>query len=404
MKIFNVSNILIPRNIDMSKWSVIACDQHTSDVSYWEKLKDFVSDSPSTLNLVIPEAYLNKNVDEIINSSNKSMVEYIDNQIFKEYKNCLIYVERQLTNSSVRKGLIGQVDLEYYSDNINSEKTRILPSECIVENRIFPRIKLREEALLDIPHTLLFCVDKEDKIIGNIKRKVHEINKIYDFDLNMDGGHIVGYRIDNKESKNIVTQLNKLSNESLGFIVADGNHSLMAAKQIYENYKQTHSDYLTSALRYALVEVVNLHSEAIKIYPIHRILSNVDYDKLIEEFTKRFQAEKGNVNKSYKYIEVISEHGTRILSTKTSSMLIENIQKFLDEFISSYGGNIDYIHDEKVLSELCKGENRVGIKFPIITKQQLVEHLKSGKLWTKKSFSVGLESDKRYYLECRALK
>ena len=60
MSIFNSADILLPQNIDFSKWSVVACDQYSSEPEYWKRAKEIAGDSPSTLNIIYPETYLNE--------------------------------------------------------------------------------------------------------------------------------------------------------------------------------------------------------------------------------------------------------------------------------------------------------------------------------------------------------
>ena len=90
---FKEGNILIPKNIDMTKWSVVACDQYTSELDYWKQVREFVKNNPSTLNLILPEVYLNESdVNDRINSINTTMQEYLDSNMFTEYDNSMIYV------------------------------------------------------------------------------------------------------------------------------------------------------------------------------------------------------------------------------------------------------------------------------------------------------------------------
>ena len=71
---FYPADILMPKDCDMTKWAVVACDQFTSEPEYWEAVEKQVGDAPSTLRLILPEANLKApNVDELIENINSSM-------------------------------------------------------------------------------------------------------------------------------------------------------------------------------------------------------------------------------------------------------------------------------------------------------------------------------------------
>lgn len=96
---FKPADILIPKNTDMKKWSVIACDQYTSEPEYWNKLYELIGDSKSALNLVLPEVYLESpDIDKRIEEIHKTMNEYLESDVFEELKDSMIYVERTQSN------------------------------------------------------------------------------------------------------------------------------------------------------------------------------------------------------------------------------------------------------------------------------------------------------------------
>ena len=113
---FYPSDILLPKkDVDMSKWAVVACDQFTSEPEYWERVEKTVGDAPSTLRLILPEANLKApNVDEFIADINASMSKYLEEGIFETLKDSLIYIERGQSDGKIRHGLIGMVDLDQY--------------------------------------------------------------------------------------------------------------------------------------------------------------------------------------------------------------------------------------------------------------------------------------------------
>ena len=294
---FKAGNILIPKNVDMHKWSVVACDQYTSEPKYWEEVENIVKDAPSTLRLTLPEIYLNDtNVEEKIRKINETMIDYLNNDMFNEYENSMIYLERTQSDGKVREGLMGIVDLEDYSYEKGSQ-TLIRATEKTVIERIPPRVKIRENASLELPHIMILIDDEKKEIIENLKNEVTSENKVYDFDLMKKGGHIKGYVLSSNSAKGVISKLEKLADKDnfeakygvkdkgvLLFAMGDGNHSLATAKACYEHIKEElKEEALNHPSRYALVELVNLHSEALEFEAINRVIFDVDVDNLIEE-------------------------------------------------------------------------------------------------------------------------
>ena len=294
--ILKKTNILLPnKNIDLEKWTVIACDQYTSDKNYWDNVEDFVSTSPSTLRLTLPEIYLEEDTFKRINNINNTMLEYLNNNIFTEYKDTMFYIERTLSNNKIRKGIITAIDLEEY-DFKEGSNSLIRATEKTIIERIPPRVKIRENASLELPHIMLLIDDQEKDIIENINTS--NLDKLYDFELMNNSGHIKGYKLDEEEINKINLKLDKYldketfnkkyntnNKDVLLFAVGDGNHSLATAKTCYENIKQTMSkeEYLNHPSRYALVEIVNLHSNSLEFEPIHRVVFNVDINDILKE-------------------------------------------------------------------------------------------------------------------------
>ena len=420
MKIpFKAGNILIPKkNIDMHKWSVVACDQYTSEPDYWEEVNNIVGNSPSTLNLTLPEIYLEeKDVEERIKKINKNMEEMLNNNIFDEYKDSMFYIERTQNDGKVREGLIGIVDLEDYSYEIGSQ-TLIRATEKTVIERIPPRMKVRENALLELPHIMILIDDEKKDIIESIKNKVNDNDIIYDFDLMQKGGHIKGYNLNNNIIDEVITKLEKLADKDnfekkyditnkgvLLFAMGDGNHSLATAKACYEKLKETMSEeeYLNHPARYALVELVNLHSEALEFEAIHRVLFDVDVKDLIDTLYKYYEInEDGNGQK----FELITKDfdKTLYISNPKSNIVVGSIQIFLDEYLKNHNGKIDYIHGEDVTKELGSKEKNIGIIFDPMAKEDLFKTVILDGALPRKTFSMGHSHDKRFYLEARKIK
>ena len=311
MKIpFKAGNILIPKKTDMTKWSVVACDQYTSEPEYWNEVTKIVGDAPSTLNLTLPEIYLEESdVNERIKRINENMNKLLAEDFFNELEDSMIYLERTQSDGKVREGLMGIVDLEDYSYEVGSQ-TLIRATEKTVIERIPPRVKVRENAKLELPHIMILIDDEKKDIIESLKNKVTEKDVVYDFDLMQNGGHIKGYKLNSDVINEINTKLENLADKDyfekkynvydkgiLLFAMGDGNHSLATAKACYENLKKTMSkeEYLNNPARYALVELVNLHSSALEFEAINRVVFDVDSKKLVEELNKYYTInENGN--------------------------------------------------------------------------------------------------------------
>ena len=288
---FKSANILIPKNTDMTKWSVVACDQYTSEPDYWDEVNNIVGSSPSTLRITLPEIYLgSSDEEERIKKINSTMKNYLDNDMFTEYKDSMIYLERTQNDGKVREGLIGMVDLEDYSYEKGSQ-TLIRATEKTVIERIPPRMKVRENALLELPHIMILIDDPEKNIIESLKHEVTNEDMVYNFDLMQKGGHIKGYKLSKNSMDSVISKLESLADQEnfdkkytvsgkgvLLFAMGDGNHSLATAKACYEKLKETMSEeeYLNHPARYALVELVNLHSSALEFEPIHRVIFNTN--------------------------------------------------------------------------------------------------------------------------------
>lgn len=416
---FKKANILLPKTDNMELWSVIACDQYTSEPEYWNKVKEIVKDKPSTLNLILPEIYLEENdVEERINKINQNMKELVSKDFFKEYPDSMFYIERTQSDGLVREGLIGMVDLEAYSYETGST-SMIRATEKTVIERIPPRVKVRKNALLELPHTMILIDDDTKDIIESLKNKVTEQDKVYDFNLMQNGGHIKGYVLPDKDANEVITKLEKLANkeyfnqryglkdkEVLLFAMGDGNHSLATAKACYEELKKTmpKEEYLNSPARYALVEIVNLHSSALEFEAIHRVIFNTDVKKLLNELETYYEISyEETAGQKIDYITKDKEGSIWIRNPK-SNIPVGSLQIFLDDYLKNNEGKIDYIHGEDVVRKFAKEENNIGFILPTMKKQDLFKTVILDGALPRKTFSMGHSNDKRYYLESRKIK
>ena len=417
MNTFTKADILLPQNVELEKWSTIACDQYTSEPEYWEKVREYVGEAPSALKVTFPEVYLSgDDTQKRISGINAEMKKYLDDGIFKEYKNCMIYVERTLSDGRVRKGVVGKLDLEDYDFSKNSGSL-VRATEGTVLERIPPRVKIRENAPLELPHIMILIDDADKKVIEPIAGIKDKLEKVYDFDLMMNGGHITGRLLDDELCDRVCAGLEKLSIEFMSkynmieapeliFAVGDGNHSLAAAKTCWENIKKTLSpeEIETHPARFALCEIVNLHDDALEFEPIHRVLFGVDKDKLFEELNKFYNISMmNNGGQVFEYV-CNGERGEIYVANPSSSLTVGTLQNFLDYYIDKFGGKIDYIHGEDAVLKLASQKGNVGFILPGISKNQLFPTVISDGALPRKTFSMGEADEKRFYLEAKKIR
>ena len=425
MKGLNVPTIMIPKTeIDIQKWTVVACDQYTSELDYWQKVKTLTENSPTTLNLIYPEVYLNESEDEAnsrIKSINETMQKYIDDNVFTEFKG-FVLVDRKTSHAESRKGLVVALDLEEYDYNKGSQ-TLIRATEKTIVDRLPPRIKIRENAPIELPHIMVLIDDPEKTVIEPLFNK--ELETLYDFDLMQNSGHIKGYKLDNPEIiKEIEKKLDVLADEAkfqekypgkgvLLFAMGDGNHSLATAKAIWEQKKSAGASMEDSA-RFALVELVNVHDEGLTFEPIHRVIFKLDINDMFEKakedgfIVKYFDTEeqlKAFETQGHAIKFVTKDAiGLLIQENPTHNIEVGTLQIFLDKYLEGKDAELDYIHGDDVVADLGSKENNIGFYLPPMDKNELFKTVILNEALPRKTFSMGEADEKRFYLECRRIK
>ena len=405
MKTIRSCDILVPDNCDHKKWSVVACDQFTSERGYWKKLEDFVGDANSTLKLIFPEAYLeDSDKDERIDNINRTMKEYLDNGVFKTLKDSFIVCKRTTASGISRLGIVLAVDLEDYCFT-HPSNAYIRSTEGVVLDRIPPRLKIRKDAPLELPHIMLLIDDRKHSVIEPIWAAREGLEKVYDFDLNMGGGHLEGYRIDSQividafeKYVDSVQNLYGTGKNDFIFAVGDGNHSLATAQAHWNRIKEglTDAEKAVHPARFALCEVENLHDDGIVFEPIHRFVFGVG-----EDFIRYMQANLSGE----KEVKAFDKNGEYVLRVdRIGAKAIKDIQSAIDEYLKAHGGTVDYIHGIGHLKDVASRNDGVAIAMPKIEKEELFDYvLKNGTL-CRKAFSMGEAEEKRYYFEAKKIK
>lgn len=421
---FQRADILLPKfskdGEAMKKWSVVACDQYTSEPEYWEQASEVIGEAPSALNLVVPEIFLNdEDIEDRIKKTNAMMEEYLQNQIFEEYKNTYIFVVRTLQSGVRRLGIVGCVDLEDY-DFASDSQTKIRATEGTVISRIPPRLKVRCDASVELPHIMLLIDDVQKDIVESNLKLIDSFEKIYDFELMQDSGRIAGYKMTDEACELLDKKLAKLDdidafNKKYGvdkespliYAMGDGNHSLATAKTHYENLKKELGEETAknSPARYALCELVNLHDDSLVFEAIHRVVFHCDGAAFLDAFQKEYQVSFEENAKGQKFIFVYDGKKQTITVTNPNEYLtVATVQKFMDKYVAQNGGEIDYIHGEDVVCKLCENEKNFGILFDAMDKGDLYKSVILDGALPRKTFSMGDACDKRFYTEVRKIK
>ncbi len=416
-KYLNEADILLPdfKKHSGTQWAVIACDQHTSEPEYWQEAESIAAGAPSTLSLILPEVYLEQ-TEARVPAINAHMEEYV-RDVLVEHKDSMILLERTLADGTVRRGIVGCVDLECYEYTKGAESL-IRATEGTVLERIPPRVAVRRGATIELPHVMVLIDDPEKTVIEPVAACADQLAPAYDFDLMLGGGHVKGGFLSEAQRHTVNEALAALitpeamekrygsSFAPLLFAVGDGNHSLASAKAAYEEVKAALGEAAAEhPARYALVEVVNLHDEALSFEPIYRVMFGVSPVAVLEELREYAgNLEGGEKPQTVDYVHAGGE-GSVVFRRPTQQLTVGTLQKFIDGYLSSHeGASVDYIHGIAATEALARREGAIGFLFDGMSKDQLFKTVICDGALPRKTFSMGHAEDKRYYLECRKIK
>ena len=398
----SIPNILLPApGVDLSKFAVVACDQHVSDPAYVEAC---VGDAPSALRLMLPEAYLEKpDRAARVEAINAAMKSYLEKGLLREVGEGFIYLHRTIS-TGVRHGLMMALDLEQY-DYTPGAKSLIRATEQTIPERLPPRVEIRKGAVLELPHIMVLVDDPENLLLGTLEQALPQLTQCYDFDLMQQSGHLTGWLVQQEELlARLADILGTLCRKGDGllFAMGDGNHSLATAKSCYEELKKNNPgvDLSNHPARYALVELENIHDPAQVFEPIHRVIFKTEPKKLLKALEDACGGTEGFPVKWY----IGEESGTIVLDKNKGELAVGILQHFLDEYLKSNPGEIDYIHDDDALISFAKQENAIGFLLPAMEKSQLFRGVIADGVLPRKTFSMGHSREKRYYLEGRKIK
>lgn len=428
-----IPRMLLPnQTIDLQKWAVIACDQFTSEPEYWQEVEKTVGDAPSTYHMILPEIYLDTPKEEKrTQTTHMVMQDYLQSGVFSEMEG-LIYVHRTI-NGYTRRGLMVCLDLEHY-DYTQGAQTLIRATEGTIVDRLPPRIRIRKQAALECPHILVLFDDPQNTVFGPLEDQIEELQPLYDFDLMLGSGHLQGYAVKEAHIKaGVIQALQNLIDphtfaskygltpgeyEPLLFAMGDGNHSLATAKAIWEELKPSVGMYHPA--RYALVEIENVHDQALVFEPIHRLLFGIQGDILsamhaywgnqltthdVDSFPQLQSAVDAHKLSSH-LVGMLSPDGLKLIEIQSpkETLPVGTLQDFLDVFLDQEGAEkIDYVHGTEVLTEKGQLPGNAGFYVPGMDKSDLFKSVILDGALPRKTFSMGSAKTKRFYMECRQI-
>lgn len=421
-----VPDIVLPRpGIDLTAWAVIACDQFTSQPDYWQRVNEIVGSRPSTLRLIYPEVYLDEpDPQPRISSINATMREYLADDLLVTHPETMVLVRRETSTGIVRWGLMLALDLEQYSWEPDA-RTLIRATEGTILDRLPPRVMVREGAELELPHIMVLISDAGRSVVEPLAAATDRLTKLYDTELMLGGGRVAGWAVDSDDdlaaaASGLGRLLDALDpDDPLLFAMGDGNHSFATAKSIWENVKGTipWEEWDGHPARYCLVEVENIHDEGLEFEPIHRVLFGVDRERFEAELGRRCRSfsrdDQAGLEAVVSGIEVadaqvfgyVDPVGAALyrLSTPAASLAAGTLQLVIDDLVTSAGVSVDYIHGADVTAELGGQSGNVGLLLPPLDKHRFFASIVADGALPRKTFSLGEASDKRYYLEARAI-
>ncbi len=404
MPIFSPAAICLPpyepRDARWTSWAVIACDQFTSEPAYWERVRSLCGGMPSAYDLILPEAYLGTDRET---EHRRGISRAMRSAAFCMREDTMVFLVRTLPDGRRRRGLVGKIDLERYDYAAHTDAA-IRATEATVTERIPPRVAIRAEATVELPHVMLLS-DGLLPLMEHLTAQCADAEPLYDFDLMLGGGHAAGYALEGELLSGVTAALEEYETQRAGgmvYAVGDGNHSLAAAKAHYESLKRTLGEAASChPARYALVEVVDLREDALCFEPIYRLVTGCCVPELLRAFTEATAAVGDGQT-----VCAVSGEGelTRTFDHPSHALTVGTLQDFLDGYVKAHpGAACDYIHGEASLRTLARREGAVGFLMDGMPKEALFPYVTAHGALPRKTFSMGEAASKRYYIEARRI-
>ncbi len=396
--IINKAEFLVPSaSVDKTRWAVIACDQFTSQRDYWERLAAGINGAPSTLSLIYPEVYLKDgDKEDRIKSIRSAMQKYATDGTLVPARG-VILVDRKISDGRHRTGLVAALDLEEYEFTPVND-AHVKATERTVEERLPARIEVREGASLECSHVMLLS-QIGDFVKDELGKRSGE-TPLYDFELNMNGGRLTGYLVEDCDALlEKLEELTKKASDKVRYAVGDGNHSLATAKRCWEKIKPslTEEEKKTHPARFATVEVVDIYDDSLDFEPIHRVLFGADENAI------GYLAANCGGNASVRAVFRDKEY--EIPVRENTSDAIADLQNAMDAYLAAHKeAGIDYVHGDGYVAEIAEKNDAVAVFMPTVEKDTLFDYVARRGVLPRKSFSMGNAEDKRYYYETKKIK
>lgn len=411
-------DILLPREgIDLKRWAVIACDQHTSNPEYWQELDREIGEAPSTLRLVFPEVYLEeRSVPKEAEAIGARVRSYLEQGIFEEHPDTPVLVLRRSEDGALRPGILFALDLEQYEYTPGST-TLVRASELTIESRLPPRIEIRERAPLELPHILVLLDDEGSSAIEPLAERLPKENSsLYQTELLAGGGSVAGYAVTTEMlEQSFLPALESLAQKRDSFLYAagDGNHSLAAAKEVWERRKRAGAP-MDHPSRWALVELVNLYTPGLRFEPIHRLLLGDDVETVslaiagaAEEQEQigsprdalANQRERPGAEGQREILLLKGGQGSRFRLPESDTLPIGVV----DDAIAGSSLEVDYVHGDQEVLRVAEERGGAAVVLPPIDRRLLFPTVAQRGVLPRKAFSLGHAEEKRYYMEARRI-
>lgn len=423
--------------VDLTRWAVIACDQFTAQPAYWRQVEAWVGDAPSTFHLVLPEIYLDDpSCGERIEKIHQQMADYLAKGLLQPYHG-MVYVERMVSGGHIRRGLMLALDLEQYDYRPGSAGL-IRASEATILERLQPRLEVRRGAILEVPHTMVLIDDREGNVHHFARQACRHLKPLYEVELPFGGGHCSGWLVNQPEVESRILQALRTlacperyaerynleaAPRVMLYAVGDGNHSFAAAKAHWDQLKRQPGVSADHPARYALVELVNLHDEALCFEPIHRVIFNIRTDLAQalhacyggrvritacqgeDPLRKMVSIVDGGVG-AYHHFGIMTADGIFVVEVmhSKSNLPVGTLQSCLDSLVKDGKvSRIDYVHGVEVAYQLGVQPGNAGFYLPPMPKEELFHTVILDGALPHKTFSIGKARDKRYYIESRKI-
>ena len=401
-RIYHTGCFYLPAQKDrLSQWSVVACDQYTSQPDVWHGIEETVGNAPSTLRLILPEVYLS-NAVERVKQIHQCMHAYLVQGVLEEaVHNGLVLTERECAGGN-RIGLVMTVDLDAYDFGRDSSSP-IRPTEGTVVERLPPRMAVRRGAPLECSHILLLCNDAEQTVIEPLYRDKACLEPLYDVQLMTGGGRLRGWKAAGDRAEQVFRALDVLAEKTgdgILFAAGDGNHSLATAKACWEEIKKTLSpeEAQRHPARFATVELINIYDPALVFEPIHRVIAGRTGDEVLRILEKA-QPEPVNGNGDMVLVTETGEAAFRFRKP-LHPLPVGTVQQCLDEM---HVQDIDYVHGDEAVRAFVRQGKGSGILVSPMDKRLLFGAVEKEGPLPRKTFSMGEAHEKRYYMECRRI-